>query len=222
MIYRVPIQHGSAPPHLSQRFQAPYRPHLRPLDLAAAPTTPTKSKYPPSGKRSASGSPCRPTVMLTPPLTPSSSFNSNAQDGPTTPSEASSPLRWVHNMPDSPTALKGHSPLPHGGYLTPTSIRSQSMSSDSGYAKSSASSGSDVMTSLENGLSSVDITPRDERTVVLGTPTANNKAVSPHPPPFDLTSTREEAQPSRFLLVSTTYPGSATCPPLASFAFHNR
>lgn len=78
------------------------------------------------------------------------------------------------------------------------------------------------MTSLENGLSSVDITPRDERTVVLGTPTANNKAVSPHPPPFDLTSTREEAQPSRFLLVSTTYPGSATCPPLASFAFHNR
>ncbi|EPS96290.1 hypothetical protein FOMPIDRAFT_110170 [Fomitopsis schrenkii] len=205
----VPNQHGSAPPHLAQRLQAPYRPHLRPLDLAAAPTTPTKSKYPPSGKRSASGSPCRPTVMLTPPLTPSSLFNCNTQDGPTTPPEATSPLRWVHNMPDSPTALKGHSALPHGGYLTPTSIRSQSMSSDSGYAKSSASSGSDVISSLETGLASVDITPRDERTAVLGTPTPNKEPVSPQPPPFDLDSTREGETSSRFLLVRNV-PASAS------------
>lgn len=75
------------------------------------------------------------------------------------------------------------------------------MSSDSGYAKSSASNSSDVISSLETGLASVDITPRDERTAVLGIPTAN-EGVGSQPPSFDLTSASEEAQPSRFLMVS--------------------
>ncbi|KAH9832301.1 RNA recognition motif 2-domain-containing protein [Rhodofomes roseus] len=197
----VPTQHGSAPPHIAQRLQARYRPHLRPLDLAAAPTTPTKSQYPSSGKRSTSGSPCRPAALLTPPLTPSSSFASNAHDGPSTPPEANSPLRWVHNMPDSPTALKGHTSLPHGGYLTPSSARSQSMSSDSGYATSSASARPDVMCGLETGLGSVDITPRDERQAVLGTPVVPGDVASVLSPLLDFGETREETQSSHFLLV---------------------
>ncbi|KAH9915679.1 RNA recognition motif 2-domain-containing protein [Fomitopsis serialis] len=147
-------------------------------------------------KRSTSGSPCRPTALLTPPLTPSSSFNSNPCDGPSTPPEANSPLRWVHNMPDSPTAMKGHTSLPHGGYLTPTSTRSQSMSSDSGYAKSPASIGQEAVSALEAGLSSVDITPRDERKAVLETPIIAGDAATPQTPSFDFVRNVPPSAPS--------------------------
>ncbi|KZT65945.1 hypothetical protein DAEQUDRAFT_490578 [Daedalea quercina L-15889] len=204
----VPTQHGSAPPHLAQRLQARYRPHLRPLDLAATPTTPTKSQYASPGKRSTTSSPCRPAALLTPPLTPSSSFNSTAQDGPSTPPEANSPLRWVHNMPESPTAMKGHSSLPHGGYLTPTSVRSQSMSSDSGYAKSTVGAGPDAMSALATGLASVDITPRDERKDVLGTPTIAGDVPGAQTPSFDFGETREETQSSHFLLIRSVPPSA--------------
>ncbi|TFY61773.1 hypothetical protein EVJ58_g4306 [Rhodofomes roseus] len=104
-------------------------------------------------------------------------------------------------MPDSPTALKGHTSLPHGGYLTPSSARSQSMSSDSGYATSSASARPDVMCGLETGLGSVDITPRDERQAVLGTPVVPGDVASVLSPLLDFGETREETQSSHFLLV---------------------
>ncbi|CCL99860.1 uncharacterized protein FIBRA_01885 [Fibroporia radiculosa] len=168
--------HASAPSSLAHRFQARYRPQLRPLDLAASPeTTPPRAKLASSGQRSASGSPCRQPSLLTPPLTPSSSFNSATHDGPSTPSEVHSSLRWMHvadgigfpgspALTDSPTALKGHQPLPQGGYLTPSSARSQSISSDtdSGYATSPAGSVLDPVSALVKNISSVDITPRDE------------------------------------------------------------
>ncbi|EED83036.1 predicted protein [Postia placenta Mad-698-R] len=208
----LPAPPGSAPPRLAQRFQARYRPHLRPLDLAATPdTSPSKSKYTQS-KRSTSGSPCRPAVLLTPPLTPSSSFNSATNDGPSTPPEANSPLRCVYptdrtfNGPpsiiDSPTALKGHAPLPQGGYLTPSSGRSHSMSSetDSGYAVSATSAGPDAVSALAAGLADTDITPRDERKAsfcVSSQPAESASSVD-----IDFSNSASEIEPSHFLLAS--------------------
>ncbi|PCH43533.1 hypothetical protein WOLCODRAFT_122132 [Wolfiporia cocos MD-104 SS10] len=157
------------------KYQARYRPHLRPLDLASAPVTPpSKARYAPAGQRSASNSPCRSALvggtLLTPPLTPSSSFNSTSggADGPATPPEALSPLRWVHAIADSPTAMKGGKPLQSlgpapgsAGYLTPSSARSQSISSESG---------ADAVAALAAGMAAIDIdtTPREERTAGLG------------------------------------------------------
>ncbi|KZT08496.1 uncharacterized protein LAESUDRAFT_757732 [Laetiporus sulphureus 93-53] len=185
----------------AQRFQALYRPHLHPLDLAATPpTTPPRSTsntvthaHTVPVKRSTSGSPCRPAPLLTPPLTPSSSFQTH--DGPVTPPEIGSPLRWVHAAPESPTALKGCGPLPtRGGYLTPSSGRSQSFSSDVDGEYVAVQEGADAVSVLISGLTSMDITPREERKVgSVGEPAfaANAK----------LGDEQDDADASRFLLV---------------------
>ncbi|EMD37725.1 hypothetical protein CERSUDRAFT_94724 [Gelatoporia subvermispora B] len=168
----LPPHCAPLPSHLEHQSQARYRPRLRPLDLASSPnTSPTKSKGMPSARGSISGSPCRPSAMLTPPLTPSSSFASN--DAPSTPPEAHSPLRWVHTAESpysatelrlSPTHLKGP-PLPRGGFLTPSSGRSQSMSSENEwkYMSPGFNGGSDGLSALVTGISSIDLTPRDEK-----------------------------------------------------------
>ncbi|OBZ67253.1 Meiosis protein mei2 [Grifola frondosa] len=113
-----PSQYGPTSSDLAQQLQARYRPHLRPLDLASSPTSsPSKFKGVPE-------SPRRGPPPLTPPLTPSSSFNSATHDTPPTPPEPHSPLRWIQSSErsfmGSPTNSKPVS-FPHAGYLTPSS-----------------------------------------------------------------------------------------------------
>ncbi|KAI0675041.1 RNA recognition motif 2-domain-containing protein [Trametes maxima] len=173
------LPHNCGPPFSVPPPKGParHRPHLRPLDLASSlSSSPTKRD--PSFEHLR-----RPSTLLTPPLTPSSSFNSNTNDTPSTPPESRSPLRWVNSPDRERTFAAAHSayssglknlmsaPNPVGsgnaGYLTPTSARSQSLSSDEGTGFSSGLSAAPEILALASGLASAEITPRDERTFVL-------------------------------------------------------
>ncbi|KAL6308053.1 RNA recognition motif 2-domain-containing protein [Sparassis latifolia] len=218
----LPAHNGPLPHHLAPRHQVRYRPHLRPLDLASSPTSsPTKLRgpYATPVKAEPSRSPSRVPSMLTPPLTPSSSFNSNTHEAPSTPPEAISPLRWIHHAVDSfsdttlvadadysPTSLKGNRSLPQAGYLTPSSGRTHSISSDGEPSYSPGLSGqsdaADLASALAAGISDLDLTPRDERKLALS-PEHALDAVN------DLRVT--ETTPSRFLMVKNV-------PPSTSFA----
>ncbi|OCH88259.1 hypothetical protein OBBRIDRAFT_780412 [Obba rivulosa] len=214
----LPPHYGPLPPHLEHQAQARYRPRLRPLDLASSPTaSPTKPKGMGSGRGSISGSPYRPSAMLTPPLTPHSPFSSDqTNETPSTPPEAHSPLRWVHNANSpysagdphlSPTHLKGVLPFPRGGFLTPSSGRSQSMSSDEwSYASTGITSSSDALSSLVNGVASIDITPRDEKKSHLDQPSTEKSAPSHI---FSDVKSQTES-PSRFLLICNVPPSASS------------
>ncbi|KAI0958378.1 hypothetical protein AcV7_004213 [Taiwanofungus camphoratus] len=219
------------PAHLANHLHARYRPRLRPLDLAAAPDTP---RLPVSSKHSAPGSPARP-APLTPPLTPASSFHSAAHDAPghADPPDPPSPLRWLHAAaeraypsagPDpacSPATRKGtaaEAASTHAGYLTPSSGRSQSISSDadSGYA-TVAGVGVDVVAALAAGMSGVDITPRDERPAALGVPDAGASPSADSSAVFDA-ALDENTPASRFLLVRNVPPAASSAKLRDAFA----
>ncbi|KAI0645439.1 RNA recognition motif 2-domain-containing protein [Trametes meyenii] len=173
------LPHSYAPPSslFLPQGSARHRPHLRPLDLASSPSSSPTKRDPSFGLLR------RPPTLLTPPLTPSSSFNSNANDTPSTPPEPRSPLRWVNSPDRERTFAAAHSAYSSGlkslmsasstlgggnaGYLTPTSARSQSLSSDEGTGFSSGLSTAPEISALASGLASTEITPRDERTLVL-------------------------------------------------------
>lgn len=93
----------------------------------------------------------------------------------------------------------------HAGYLTPSSGRSQSISSDadSGYA-TVAGVGVDVVAALAAGMSGVDITPRDERPAALGVPDAGASPSADSSAVFDA-ALDENTPASRFLLVSAPF-----------------
>lgn len=166
-----PHHYASLPSGLPFQGPARHRPHLRPLDLASSlAASPTK-------KDSADGS-RRPPTLITPPLTPSS-FYSNSNDTPSTPPSLHSPLCWV-SSPERErvyatahstytAAMKSHmsagnSTVVHNaGYLTPTSARSQSLSSDDGIGEGAGPTSTGELASLPSGLASVEITPRDEQ-----------------------------------------------------------
>ncbi|KAI1796412.1 RNA recognition motif 2-domain-containing protein [Ganoderma leucocontextum] len=155
---------------------ARHRPHLRPLDLASSPSSsPTK-------KDGISDLARRPPSLLTPPLTPSSSFNGATNDTPSTPPDLHSPLRWVSSSERDRTYSSAHSaytatikafmPTPTAaahnvGYLTPTSARSHSLSSDDGSGAIAAPDSAHDVSTLATGLASVALTPRDEHACVL-------------------------------------------------------
>ncbi|KAI0365617.1 hypothetical protein BV20DRAFT_721398 [Pilatotrama ljubarskyi] len=172
--------HNYVPPPFSFTLQGParHRPHLRPLDLASSPpsSSPTKKDHSFDYLR-------RPSTLLTPPLTPSSSFNSNTNDTPSTPPEPHSPRRYVSVSERERVFATAHSAYSAGlkglmnppnsaggmnaGYLTPTSARSQSTSSDDGPHFSAALATTPDASALASGLASAEMTPRDERTFVL-------------------------------------------------------
>ncbi|KAI0356223.1 hypothetical protein OH77DRAFT_243296 [Trametes cingulata] len=177
------LPHNYGPPPFPFALQGParHRPHLRPLDLASSPaSSPTKKEPSFDYLR-------RPSTLLTPPLTPSSSFNSNSNDTPTTPPEPHSPLRYVNPADRERAFATAHSAYSaglksimsastsagagatmNGGYLTPTSARSQSTSSsDDGPGFSAALTATPDASALASGLASAEMTPRDERTFVL-------------------------------------------------------
>ncbi|KAK7685340.1 hypothetical protein QCA50_011704 [Cerrena zonata] len=182
--------------------------HLRQtLDLASSPTTSpfssplsikTKKLSVPSAESgNMCGSPRRAPSLNTPPLTPSSSFNSSSQDNasdftPTTP-EPVSPIRW---SPHTTGKSQIHSVSGLQGYLTPSSIRSRSISSCDGKA--------DMVTSALRRLELVsptsDATPKNEKPFNFmshgGGPSAEIVDA------FDrFFRNREEATLSRFVLV---------------------
>ncbi|KAI0633340.1 RNA recognition motif 2-domain-containing protein [Trametes polyzona] len=169
----IPHNYGPAPSPFPFQGPARQRPHLRPLDLASSPSSPPIKKEPSFEILR------RPPTLLTPPLTPSSSFNSNSNDTPATPPEPHSPLRWVHTSDRDRTFASAHSAYSSGikslmsvpsgtGYLTPTSARSHSMSSDDGSGSASALKTAPDVSVLASGMASAEITPRDERTFSLG------------------------------------------------------
>ena len=174
--FRVPHHYKSLPTVLPLQGPARHRPHLRPLDLASSPSSsPTRRDGHTASRRAPS--------LLTPPLTPSSSFNSTSNDTPATPPDSHSPLRWVSSSERDRVFSAAHSAYTAGlkshmsassataahnaGYLTPTSARSQSLSSDDGSGVVSVPSTASDISSVASGLASVEITPRDERTFVL-------------------------------------------------------
>ncbi|KAI0769666.1 RNA recognition motif 2-domain-containing protein [Trametes elegans] len=172
----LPHNYAPLPSFFPPQGPARHRPHLRPLDLASSPSA-SPTKRVPSFEHLR-----RPPTLLTPPLTPSSSFNSS-NDTPATPPEYSSPLRWasalerdralaaphfaystsLQNLMSAPTSVGGG----NAGYLTPTSARSRSLSSDDGSGFAHTLSATPDVTNLASGLASAEITPRDERTFVL-------------------------------------------------------
>ncbi|TBU64511.1 RNA recognition motif 2-domain-containing protein [Dichomitus squalens] len=172
----LPHHYGSLSPSLPLQGSARHRPHLRPLDLASSPSSsPTKKDGPSHLAR-------RPPSLLTPPLTPSSSFNGTSNDTPFTPPDPLSPSRWASSTDRDHTYTLIHPSYSAGsktymttpttaahdvGYLTPTSARSQSLSSDDGTGKVQTPSAAQDVSTLATGLASVDITPRDERTCVV-------------------------------------------------------
>ncbi|RDX50115.1 hypothetical protein OH76DRAFT_1349761 [Lentinus brumalis] len=170
----VPHHYNSPANVLPRQGPARHRPHLRPLDLASSPSSsPSKRDRTTASRRA--------PLLLTPPLTPSSSFNSN--DTPSTPPDSHSPLRWVSSSDRERIFSAAHSTFTAGlkshmsassatavhnaGYLTPTSARSQSLSSDDSSAVASAPTTASDVSFIASGLASVDITPRDERTFAL-------------------------------------------------------
>ncbi|RPD78293.1 hypothetical protein L226DRAFT_543705 [Lentinus tigrinus ALCF2SS1-7] len=172
----VPHHYNSLPTVLPLQGPARHRPHLRPLDLASSPSSlPTR--------RDANAPSRRAPSLLTPPLTPSSSFNSTSNDTPSTPPDSHSPLRWVSSSERERVFSAAHSAYTAGlkshmsassataahnaGYLTPTSARSQSLSSDDSAGGTSAPAATSDVSSIASGLASVEITPRDERSFVL-------------------------------------------------------
>lgn len=82
------------------------------------------------------------------------------------------------------------------GYLTPTSARSQSLSSDDGSGAAAAPDAVQVVSSLATGLATVDITPRDERACVLDR--QDEQLVVD----FDIVETSGD-KPTRLILVRT-------------------
>ncbi|KAI0829622.1 RNA recognition motif 2-domain-containing protein [Trametes gibbosa] len=154
----------------------PLRPHLRPLDLASSPL-PSPTKKDPSFELL-----LRQTILLTPPLTPSSSFNSNSNDTPSTPPEQRSPLRWPSASERERVLAAAHSTYsagiknfmssPVGGtnaaYPTPTSALPQSADP---LALAPTSATTPDISVLASGLTSSENTPRDERTFSLGAQT---------------------------------------------------
>lgn len=186
--HSIPHHYASFPLHAPAR----HRPHLRPLDLASSPSTSPTKRLPSDYSR-------RPPPLITPPLTPSSFRSTTLNDTPSTPPEPRSPLRWVTNSGEAGRALASAHSLytarimgasngnPNGGYLTPASARSQSMSSDDGSAIPPTTV-VDVL-ALASGLASADATPRDERTLPF-----NDQ---------DLSDLREtSSDPTRLVLVS--------------------
>ncbi|OJT09286.1 Meiosis protein mei2 [Trametes pubescens] len=178
---RIPHNYGSSPGSpFPPQGPARHRPHLRPLDLASSPSSssPTIKKDPSSEHLR------RPPILLTPPLTPSSSFNSNTNDTPSTPPEPRSPLHWLNASDRERVFAAAHSAYTAGiknfasvpstvgginaGYLTPTSAHSQSMSSDDSSGSASGLGTTPDISSLASDLASAEITPREERTFVLG------------------------------------------------------
>lgn len=166
---------------------------------------------------SSSGSPGHSATLLTPPLTPSSMSNSASHEVPSTPPESNSPLRWTHapekaytgsvGLSDAafpPTGIKGSATvsLTRPGYLTPSSGRSQSISSET--SSSYASSHADVISTLAAGVSDMDITPRDEKKVVLETQSHVADATANLFLRFGIDDQTTETTPSRFILVSVT------------------
>lgn len=113
------------------------RPHLRPLDLAAPPTLSHKSSsvsltHPAHSifANTNTSSPRRTGSLLTPPLTPSSSFASSATSAttserdnivPSTPPEGGSPLRWGALK----QAALAKSRRVGSGYFTPPSAKDE-------------------------------------------------------------------------------------------------
>ncbi|KAI0661172.1 RNA recognition motif 2-domain-containing protein [Cubamyces menziesii] len=154
-----------------------HRPHLRPLDLASSPSS-SPTKKDPSFEHLR-----RPATLLTPPLTPSSSFNSTSNETPSTPPEPHSPLRWVSASDRERALAAAHTAYSTGlkslmsvsatagtgnaGYLTPTSARSQSLASDDSTSFGAALAATPDRSTLASGLTSTDTTPRDERTFIL-------------------------------------------------------
>ncbi|KAH9929307.1 RNA recognition motif 2-domain-containing protein [Amylocystis lapponica] len=216
----LPSHNNPIPSHLSNRLQARYRPHLRPLDLAASPTaTPIKlgPNSPTATRGNNHGSPYRSSTLLTPPLTPSSSFNSNTNEAPSTPPEQNSPLRWLSatdrtygsavngsDVQYSPTNLKSSAPLPRGGYLTPSSMRSHSMSSD---AESGYTPPIDMVSLLAANINGLDLTPRDERQMSMDAQFLNSE--------FDKLN---DTTSSRFLLVHNIPPSVSSATLRTAFA----
>ncbi|PIL34167.1 hypothetical protein GSI_03878 [Ganoderma sinense ZZ0214-1] len=172
----LPHHYGSLSSSLPLQGPARHRPHLRPLDLASSPSSsPTK-------KDAISDLARRPPSLLTPPLTPSSSFNGATNDTPSTPPDPHSPLRWVSSSERDRAYSSAHSAYSatikafmttstaaahNVGYLTPTSARSQSLSSDDGSGAIAAPDSVKDISALATGLASVEITPRDETSCVL-------------------------------------------------------
>ncbi|KAI9067082.1 hypothetical protein FKP32DRAFT_1564289 [Trametes sanguinea] len=201
----LPHSYGLAPALFLPQGPVRHRPHLRPLDLASTPSS-SPTKRDPSFELLR-----RPQTLLTPPLTPSSSFNSASNDTPTTPPEPHSPLRWV-NTPERDRAFAAaHTAYSAGlksfvsvsssigasntnaGYLTPTSARSGSMSSDDHSGFASAPTDSPELAAMVSGLASAEATPRDERTFQLDGPAEASQDME-----FGETSTEAV---TRFLLV---------------------
>ncbi|KAH9847633.1 RNA recognition motif 2-domain-containing protein [Lenzites betulinus] len=175
----IPYNYSTAPAPYQPQVPGRHRPHLRPLDLASSPLgSPTKKD--PSFELLR-----RQPILLTPPLTPSSSFNSNSNDTPSTPPEPRSPLRWMNASERERAFSSAHSAYSAGiknfisspagganaGYLTPTSALSQPMASDESQGSAAAVVTTPDMSAVESGLTSADNTPRDERTFLLDVPT---------------------------------------------------
>ncbi|KAI8993853.1 RNA recognition motif 2-domain-containing protein [Trametes punicea] len=216
-----PHNYGLAPPFLPQG-PVRHRPHLRPLDLASTQSSPP-TKRDPSFEFLR-----RPQTLLTPPLTPSSSFNSTSNDTPTTPPEPPSPLRWINSSERDRAFAVAHSTYSAGlktlinasssigagntnsGYLTPTSARSQSMSSDDGSGFASALATAPDMSILVSGLASAEATPRDERNFLLDgqSDTMLN---------LDISEMSTET-PTRFLAVRNVPPAAPTSALLEAFS----
>ncbi|OSD03965.1 hypothetical protein PYCCODRAFT_1364856 [Trametes coccinea BRFM310] len=206
----LPHSYGLAPAIFLPQGPVRHRPHLRPLDLASTPSSsPTKRDSSFELLR-------RPQTLLTPPLTPSSSFNSASNDTPATPPEPHSPLRWVNSSDRDRAFAAAHTAYSTGlkslvsassssgannanaGYLTPTSARSCSMSSDDHNGFASAPAASSELANMSSGLASADATPRDERTFQLDGPADASQDM-------DFGETSTEAV-TRFLLVRNVPP----------------
>ncbi|CAL1708250.1 unnamed protein product [Somion occarium] len=185
------------------------------LDLASSPSTSPlsspvslKSRHM-SFTSTGAGSPRRVPSLNTPPLTPSSSFNSSTHDTasdftPTTP-EPVSPIRWGPSTArKGSVAVSAISGLP--GYLTPSSIRSRSISS--------SDSGVDVVTSNLRGIElggspASDVTPRMDKAfnLVSYANSGDDAEESLSRNLFDrFFRNREDAMPTRFVLVRNIPP----------------
>ncbi|KDQ53615.1 hypothetical protein JAAARDRAFT_430277 [Jaapia argillacea MUCL 33604] len=115
--------HQSPSPSITRTYQIP-RPHLKPLDLAASPPN-SSAPYPtPSTPTSKSRPLTRPANLLTPPLTPSSSFGDSSSGSTHTNGFGTSP-----QFSGSPSARWRRSMASHG-QTTPSTDRSRSLDHD--------------------------------------------------------------------------------------------
>ncbi|GJE96770.1 hypothetical protein PsYK624_129760 [Phanerochaete sordida] len=184
------------------------RPRLHPLDLAVGPpsTPPLSAKhlqpFPspsvhsaqnsprkdslPTSLRTASGSPHRLSTLLTPPLTPSSSFNSastaatecdfggDADTVPSTPPDGGSPLTW------GKLQLKRRSIV------------------ELGAADDIAMSAQENLAELNARMRRMDLTPRFEKKLVFGDISEQDAQQAPE---VDTRASDDEKKPTRFLLI---------------------